>query len=259
MGRELKRVPIDFEWPIDQLWKGFINPYRSMECKTCDGGGLNPETKKISDEWYGKGLPDKWVRVSDNSRYNDNAWCYHITDVEVEALVKAGRLRDVMGVSVYLDEENNKWMGWVDNIQIEVDKPIYPSAESVNEWARKGMGHDAINHWICTEARAKQLGVYGKCKYCKGEGVLWQSEEIKKLHDEWVDFEPPTGEGFQLWNTTTEGHPMTPVFTTLELLCEYCEKENISSFGYNGATKERWFEMLNTGLVCHKEGNVIFL
>ena len=39
------------------------------------------------------------------------------------------------------------------------------------------------------------------------------------------DFEPflgpPKGEGFQLWETTTEGSPVSPVFETLDELCEW--------------------------------------
>ena len=74
-----------------------------------------------------------------------------------------------------------------------------------------------------------------------------------------LDLEPPTGEGFQLWNTTTEGHPMSPVFESLELLCEYLEKGKVSVFGYNSTTKEHWFEMLSNDLVFHKDGGAIFL
>jgi hypothetical protein len=42
MGRILKRVLLDFKWSINQIWKGYINPYHSQECKACDGGGYNP-------------------------------------------------------------------------------------------------------------------------------------------------------------------------------------------------------------------------
>lgn len=31
MGREMKRVPLDFDYPINQIWKGYWNPYDSME------------------------------------------------------------------------------------------------------------------------------------------------------------------------------------------------------------------------------------
>lgn len=125
-------------------------------------------------------------------------------------------------------------------------QPEYiPTAEEVNIWNRTGFGHDSINKEICVKARAKHLGVYGKCNYCNGEGKIWQSEKIKKLHEDWEPFDPPTGKGFQLWSTTTEGHPMTPVFSSLEKLCEYCEKQNVSSFGYDTLSKDQWMQFLS--------------
>ena len=35
MGRELKRVPLDFQWEINKLWCGYINPHKAHECKEC--------------------------------------------------------------------------------------------------------------------------------------------------------------------------------------------------------------------------------
>lgn len=69
---------------------------------------------------------------------------------------------------------------------------------------------------------------------------------------------PPKGEGYQLWETTTEGSPMSPVFTTLDELCEWCEI-NATTFAHFKATKEQWKSMLEDDCVCHKEGNVVFL
>ena len=60
MGREIKRVPIDFKWLIKQIWKGYWHPFKAMECKSCDGSGLNPETKKLSDDWYSFDKQD-WI------------------------------------------------------------------------------------------------------------------------------------------------------------------------------------------------------
>jgi hypothetical protein len=37
MGRELKRVALDFNWPIGEIWHGYLNPYstRKRECPLC--------------------------------------------------------------------------------------------------------------------------------------------------------------------------------------------------------------------------------
>ncbi|MFR2774758.1 MAG: hypothetical protein ACLTBR_02890 [Anaerostipes sp.] len=36
---------------------------------------------------------------------------------------------------------------------------------------------------------------------------------------------PPVGEGYQLWATTAGDAPISPVFGTLDELCEWCEKK----------------------------------
>lgn len=64
----------------------------------------------------------------------------------------------------------------------------------------------------------------------------------------------------QLYETTSEGTPKSPVFRAdeFEKLCEYAEK-NVSTFAHFMATKEQWMEMLKNDFVYHKEGNNIFL
>ena len=40
----------------------------------------------------------------------------------------------------------------------------------------------------------------------------------------WTEATVPTGEGYQLWETTTEGSPITPVFASFHELHEYIKK-----------------------------------
>lgn len=54
MGRELKRVPLDFDWPLQKVWSGFRNPLHcAINCAACDGSGYSPEAKRMKDLWYG--------------------------------------------------------------------------------------------------------------------------------------------------------------------------------------------------------------
>ena len=129
MGREIKRVAIDFNYPLGVVWKGFINPYDSQKCSLCDGSGLNPETKQIEDDWY-------------DFAGTGRKWCYNITQNEVDALIKSNRLYD-------FTHRFTSGKGW---------KKIKPqptvTAEMVNEWSKRGMGHDSFNRMVCVEARA---------------------------------------------------------------------------------------------------------
>lgn len=260
MGRELKRVPLDFDWPIDMLWKGYVSPYNSQKCKSCDGLGLNPETKAISDAWYSFDK-EEWVYTSPDRRYNNLAWSNHITEIEVLALAKAGRLNEFIKPKTFYNEKTGFWEVYSEEagMFIDSDPPLLPTHEQVNHWNRHGFGHDSLNKAICVRARAQHLGVYGHCKHCEGEGAIYHTEEIRKLADEWQGYDPPTGDGFQLWNTTTKGHPMTPVFETLDGLCDHLVENGISSFASHCPSKEDWLRMLSENFVRHEEGNIVFL
>lgn len=57
------------------------------------------------------------------------------------------------------------------------------------------------------------------------------------------DFElnPPKGDGYQLWETTTEGSPISPVFKTVEALAKYCETE-CTIFGSEKLSYDNWLK-----------------
>ena len=132
MGRELKRVPLDFNYPLKKVWKGYSNPY-FVECPSCE---------------------------------NDES-----------------------------------------------------------------------------------------CKTCGGNGIHPDTYERYEL---WEPYDPPAGKGYQLWETVSEGSPISPVFDSLEVLCEWCEK-NASPFANFTATKEEWLSMLSVDFFRIQKGNTTFL
>ena len=77
MGREIRRVPLDFDWPMDKIWEGFLNPYwkYARECPHCAGTGLNPQLKHLADTYYNRGGDYR------------AGWQHSITQDEVQALV----------------------------------------------------------------------------------------------------------------------------------------------------------------------------
>lgn len=295
MGRELKRVPLDFDWPPGQIWKGYLNPHWQYrrECEMCEGTGYSPQAKKLSEQWYGKApfepamtgsepftpetpeilqfatrnverdpefytagftaLAGKGVRVvavlAEAARLAslfNGQWCHHLDQDDVQALVDAGRLMDF----THTWSEKNRWQRRTDN--------YVPTAREVNLWSLFGLGHDGINNWVCVKAKCKRLGVSPTCPCCDGDGDQWPSEETKAAYKAWEQQEPPTGDGFQLWETTSEGSPVSPVFTSLEELCAWCA-DNATTFGSEKATKEEWLQMLGDGLVYHQAGNITFI
>ena len=70
--------------------------------------------------------------------------------------------------------------------------------------------------------------------------------------------DPPTGEGYQLWGTTSEGEPRSPVFKTPEELAEWCA-ENDTVFGNIKATKEEWLKMIQEDMIAAEVNGVLYL
>ena len=128
-------------WKLDEL-NELVNFYfflnrESTTCPDCEYG-YNPETDAIARDWYGHNCADS------------KGWQYDLGQVEVQALFDKGRLR-----------------GYA----------TCPTADEINaESSKHALFFDAIDHMICTKARAKSLGVYGLCPTCHGEGYVYDDD-----------------------------------------------------------------------------------
>src|SRR5690348_12324824 len=95
MGRQIKRVALDFNWPLNQVWKGYVSPYTPVECKSCGGRGYSPEARALMDRWYGNDRETEYVDIDGGRRrYNKNAWGHNLDEDDVQALLDADRLWD---------------------------------------------------------------------------------------------------------------------------------------------------------------------
>lgn len=247
MGREIKRVPVDFDWPIAKIWKGFINPHPGPKnCSECGGEGLNAATREISELFYDHdGFGSRWTYaygVDPNGNAAERPpwailgdcrrWCDSITQDEVDALVAHGRLMNF----------THAWTagtGWKRRDDLYV-----PTASEVNAWNGRGGlgGHDSINRWILVKARARRLGVYGNCRACHGRGHEKMPRKMKKKYLGWKEFGPPRGDGWQVWETVSEGSPISPVFATANELVGW-----LVSNGYSVAAAKNFVK--STGWV----------
>lgn len=101
----------------------------------------------------------------------------------------------------------------------------------------------------------------GQCERCIkfAKMVGWKINKDYKCPMEPV-YDPPKGEGYQLWETTSEGSPTSPVFKTLDELATWCE-DNATVFASFKASKEEWIKMIKKDQIVHKEkhGNTCFI
>lgn len=48
MGREVKRVALDFDWPLGKVWAPYLhNPYTPDDCEACGGSGHSAEYEAL--------------------------------------------------------------------------------------------------------------------------------------------------------------------------------------------------------------------
>lgn len=264
MGREVKRVPMDFNWPTGKVWGGYLNPFYSQttDCPHCEHG-YSPEYTALKNKWYGnvpfspeengstpytadcaviramaerncKGcnypeteIPYEARRLA---RLFNQSWSHHLNDEDVAVLVAANRLYD-------FTHDWKRGDGWKPK-----DPPVIPTAREVNDWSLTGFGHDSCNAYCVITARLEKAGLPAGCSHCDGEGRLWPTPEIQAQYEAWQATEPPIGEGWQVWETVSEGSPVSPVFATPEELARWMT-DNHGGI-YEGTSYESWLAMI---------------
>lgn len=242
MGREVRRVPLDFDWPLNKVYEGFLMPDRlyGKDCPDCKSG-YSPQAQNLYDLWYGKipfdpastgstpwrhDTPAIRVRAERNiesapdyygsgeaaivreahrlADHFNSGWMHHLNQDDVDALVAAGRLYDF----THTWDPEKRWQ--------PKNPPVTPTAEQVNEWSLRGFGHDSLNAHIVIKARCEREGVDDTCPTCKGHGSVEAYPGQRAEAEAWEPTDPPTGDGWQLWETVSEGSPVSPVFATAD-------------------------------------------
>lgn len=263
---------MDFDWPLHKRWNGFINPHYHRcpaDGTTCFGGQTG------AAQWL-----DSFARLlmmaGEDSQFTD--------DPQAQARFAGAKM---VWPHPYLQEMPNrpthsqKLERWSSEAVLAPKRPDYidghissdgklfatfrtPISTDMQELTtglsgRKpgirglGSGAGAVVRKIRDAAGVR--ADWGNCPVCKGTGMDPASEDACRA---WRKTEPPTGDGFQLWETCTSGSPASPVFASLDDLCEWCV-DGATTFGSAHATADEWREMLDGGVVHHEEDGIVFL
>lgn len=263
MGREVRRVDLDFDWPLREIWKGFLMPgeLHEKKCLVCDGSGYSGHARWMQARWYGNvpfdpaetgstpytaetpqvrafaernvgrdpGFYRSWLgpdldlvarEAARLAAHFNSGWMHHLEQADVDALIEAGRLH----------EFTHDWVkgdGWT---------PKNPAptvtAEQVNLWSISGgFGHDSINASVCVRAKCEREGQPVLCGDCDGHGSRERYAGQRAESEAWEGAGPPEGEGWQLWETVSEGSPISPVCKTAEDLAMWCTQNNCTING----------------------------
>ena len=184
MGREVKRVPLDFKWPMNQPWEGYLNPYYE-QCKTCGGYGSTLAMQRLSDL-----VSLLLLSGSDAATGKCHPYFYDAPLYRTQRVTCGPDMTEL-------------------------------TAALSGRAPRGAMGHDAIDQWSATRKITRAAGLpdtWGVCQDCSGHGV---DKNKLEAYEAWQRSEPPLGDGYQIWETVSEGSPISPVFKTPEELARY--------------------------------------
>ncbi len=194
MSREVRRVPLDFDFPLDKTWTGYLTPkeLRLPACGDCFGSG-----------WTSA---HDWV-----------AAIVHLLLMVGEDVAAQERGKDLHPYLALLDNRPDHFA--------DRDRKFVtprPSADAV--LLTSGLagcepddflfGYGSRGEWHAVAAIVKAAGLpdtWGICGTCSGTGDVATPEQ-QAAHEAWEPTEHPTGEGYQLWQTVSEGGPVSPVF-----------------------------------------------
>lgn len=258
MGRELRRVPLDFDWPINKVWDGFLNPH------------YHPCPLDGTECFNGSTAASKWLEAvcrlmaliaqeaaeapfADEMRSRGRVYP-HPWLIEWGQAPRTELPRDAM-------ERLRDIPAWPDRLRATEralrDHPpqLLPLTTELQQLIEllagekvPGMGSSSFAYRLGNRFKiwaGVDADTWGCCPVCKGDG---HDPAYQAAIDAWAETPPPKGDGFQLWTTTNEGAPISPVFPTLDELCGWCE-DGATVFGSDKVTKQRWREMLDAGFV----------
>lgn len=276
MGREVKRVPLDFDWPLNQVWRGYLLPdrLRELPCPACEHG-YSAYAERLHARWYGYAPFDpqeagstpltadtpavrafaernvasapEYYGVSEAAIRREaqrlaalfnGAWQHHLAQEDVGALAAANRLFDFTH-------------RWTNGRWEKIEPLVTPTAAEVNAWSLLGWGHDSSNAYIVIKAKCEREGQPVTCHVCDGYARIEAYPGQRAEAEAWQPEEPPMGDGWQVWETVSEGSPVSPVFATKGKLLAWLRDAEYAPWAVTGLAEGGWIPSAIIG--CSEE------
>ena len=249
MSRDVRRVPLDFDYPLGGTWQPYQRPASLAlpKCPTCHGTGSNAAYEWLYQLMYRLGMAAHDVLVDQPRGKPMHPWLVEgpnlptfrvtrpVTDAERIAAQQEIERSEALGEAAHHLLYSAVEPGSTTLIGYDVVRPDEALAELVI--ALSGEPRDRLaspfsggstTAYAMANAVAAVAGLdpetWHKCRACNGEGNVGTVEQ-RAAADAWEPTEPPTGEGWQLWQTVSEGGPISPVFSTPEELVTWLVEE----------------------------------
>lgn len=205
MGRELRRVKLDFSWPMGVPWEGFVCPHQPRKCPDCSNG----------------------------------------CTASYRALEKVVNLLLIAGEDSLRDKKPHPWLVQADIL--DVGTTLHQLTAGLAGRPPRGfIGHDAMDRWTAVAKIIKAAGLpkkWGWCATCKGSAQDPADAETIRAEKRWRSKAPPKGKGYQIWETVSEGSPISPVFAKPEDLARWMVENDTSCT--RGTSYDSWLSFIN--------------
>lgn len=243
MSRDIRRVPLDFDWPLNKVWGGYLMPkeLRLAPCPDCSGG-YTPAAAWLNTLMYRLGMLVDDVTRNQPSGKPMHPWLARDTYPPSREKFRPATDREKEAAAEYIQIRESRGEGvgpsyhWVaeDGIVADGYEVLRPSGDILELVA--GLGKTDTNGLYgmlgisssvsyqmaktVIEAAGLDPETWGTCPTCGGSGEMG-SDEQRAAVDTWERTDPPTGEGWQLWESVSEGSPISPVFADREGLIHW--------------------------------------
>lgn len=195
MGREVRRVPVGFDWPLNKPWEGFLLPDRLDELP-CPEGDACRNGMTAAGAWV-MSMASLTLMLDEDIRAQSRQQPLH------------PYLRDVPTYSY----------------GCRPSQDIIEFGTGLAGREAGFMGHDAIDTWRAYEKLVEAAGLdtkkWGYCPACQGCGSAEAYPGQRADAEAWEPTDPPEGESWQLWETVSEGSPISPAFETPDELARH--------------------------------------
>ena len=200
MSREVRRVPITFDWPLHKIWHGYLTPDNLTlpPCPDCINGSthagawlhtlanrLDMLASDIGDQQRGRAL-HPWLAQDQ----------YPPVDSRYQVVRPSEDILDLLTGLTGLD-----------------------GAKLTDPMRGSGATYRITRKIV--EAAGLDPDEWGTCPTCQGHATVEKYPGQRAEAEAWEPTAPPEGEGWQLWETVSEGSPISPVFATADALADW--------------------------------------
>lgn len=204
MGREIKRLQAGFQWPVGKAWEGYLSPH----WRKCPQEGITCFNGENAAAVYLSHLTNMFCVVADSAaRGQTHPYLYQLPylsshpDWSKQSEEVRRKFLDLC-LKLMGDDHYDGFLGLTGKgfrLYFRLLELVGVSTNSDGTDDEKGY-------------------TWGNCAVCKGTGI---HPDDNAAADAWEPTEPPAGDWWQVWETVSEGSPVTPSFATAEELIDY--------------------------------------